>query len=408
MKKWRNWSRRKSMSENKEALLILPDMDICGGGERVSYKTGQKLAERDYNIDILTNAFDTPKGEILDKLEDAYGESEKFRGSIREEHVISGQRVKKFVRSRYKESLQWRKAEKLHEKNSYDLVVTHYSNIHFMPEFEGAEVVYFLGPGPKLGSAKLRAALKLYLTPYRVFNKLTKRKEEPENYSFISVSEFSSRIFQERFPKIDFRKINPPVDIESFRYSGEEKQDRILNFSRISPDKANHRFIEAVARLDEDTREGWKFRIVGKLRESERGYYEKLEEKIQNEDLEDTLEIRKNLSFDDLKHELKTSKLYVHTAVDDTMPSTPIEAMAAGNSILVHRSGGPWIDVAEEGEHGEGWSETGELAEKLQEFVQSGDLKPEKNIERAKNFSEEKFNQEVEELLDKVEEKENG
>jgi glycosyltransferase involved in cell wall biosynthesis len=391
------------MTEEKSALLVLPDMDICGGGERVSYKTGQKLAEKNYNIDILTNAFDTPEGEILDKLEDAYGSSEKFRNSVQDTHVISDQKIKKFVRSRYKESLQWRKAEKLHEENSYDLVVTHYSNIHFMPEFSDAEVIYFLGPGPKLGSAKLRAALKVYLTPYRLANNLTQRKEKPENYTFISVSEFSRRIFRERFPRIDFRKINPPVDIESFRYSGEEKEDKILNFSRISPDKANHRFIEAVSELDEETKEGWDFRIVGKLRESERGYYEKLEEKIQKEDLEDAVEIRKNLSFKDLKQELKTSKLYVHTAVDDTMPSTPIEAMAAGNSILVHRSGGPWIDVAEEGEHGEGWSETGELAEKLQEFVQSGDLKPEKNIERAKNFSEDKFNREVEELLTEVE-----
>lgn len=391
------------MSEGKSALLILPDMDICGGGERVSYKTGQKLAERDYNIDILTNAFDTPEGEILDKLEDAYGSSEKFRGSVRDTHVISDQRVKKFVRSRYKESLQWRKASKLHEENSYDLVVTHYSNIHFMPEFSGAEVVYFLGPGPKLGSAKLRAALKLYLTPYRLANKLTQRKEEPENYTFISVSEFSRRIFQERFPKIDFRKINPPVDIESFRYSGEEKENKILNFSRISPDKANHRFIEAVAELDEEVREDWSFRIVGKLRESERGYYARLKEKIQKKDLEDTLEIRKNLSFDDLKHELKTSKLYVHTAVDDTMPSTPIEAMAAGNSILVHRSGGPWIDVAEEGKYGQGWSETGEIAEKLQYLIESDDVSTEQNIERAKKFSQDKFNRKVEELLTEVE-----
>jgi glycosyltransferase involved in cell wall biosynthesis len=391
------------MSEGKSALLILPDMDICGGGERVSYKTGQKLAEKNYNIDILTNAFDTPEGEILDKLENAYGEHEKFRESVQDTHVISDQKIKKFVRSRYKESLQWRKAGKLHEENSYDLVVTHYSNIHFMPEFSGAEVVYFIGPGPKLGSAKLRAALKLYLTPYRIANKLTQRKQEPENYTFISVSEFSKRIFEERFPEIDFRKINPPVDIESFRYSREEKQDKIVNFSRISPDKANHRFIEAVAQLDEDTREDWDFRIVGKLRESERRYYEKLKEKIQKEDLEDTLEIRKNLSFDDLKHELKTSKLYVHTAVDDTMPSTPIEAMAAGNSILVHRSGGPWIDVAEEGEHGEGWTDIEELTEKILDFIESDEVSTEENIERAKNFSEDKFNREVEELLREVE-----
>jgi glycosyltransferase involved in cell wall biosynthesis len=393
------------MSENKEALLVLPDMDICGGGERVSYKTGQKLAEKNYNIDILTNAFDTPEEEILDKLEDAYGFSKEFRESAQDTHVISDQKIKKFVRSRYKESLQWRKAEELHGENSYDLVVTHYSNIHFMPEFEDAEVVYFLGPGPKLGSARLRAALKLYLTPYSLANKLTQRKGEPENYTFISVSEFSKRIFEERFPKIDFRKINPPVDIDSFRYSGEEKEDKILNFSRISPDKANHRFIEAVSRLDEDARSEWDFRIIGKLRESERGYYEKLQEKIEEEGLEDTVEIRKNLSFDDLKHELKTSKLYIHTAVDDTMPSTPIEAMAAGNSILVHESGGPWIDVADEGEHGVGWTDIEELSEKLEEFMDSGETSPEKNIERAKNFSEEKFNQEVEKLLKQIEEK---
>jgi glycosyltransferase involved in cell wall biosynthesis len=392
------------MSEEKSALLILPDMDICGGGERVSYKTGQRLAERNYNIDILTNAFDTPEEEILDKLEDAYGEHEKFRKSVQETHLISDQKIKKFVRSRYKESLQWRKAEKLHEQNSYGLVVTHYSNIHFMPEFEDAEVVYFLGPGPKLSSAKLRAALKLYLTPYRIFNKLTQRKKEPESYTFISVSEFSKRIFEERFPNIDFRKINPPVDIESFQYSGEEKEDKMVNFSRISPDKANHRFIDAVAELDEETREGWDFRIVGKLRESERRYYQKLKEKIREEDLEGTLEIRKNLSFDDLKHELKTSKLYVHTAVNEAMGITPVEALAAGNDILVHKTGGPWIDITEEGKYGEGWENLRELSKKIRAYIQQGENRSQRNIERAKNFSEEKFNEEVDGLLEELEE----
>jgi glycosyltransferase involved in cell wall biosynthesis len=82
--------------------------------------------------------------------------------------------------------------------------------------------------------------------------------------------------------------------------------------------------------------------------------------------------------------------------------------MAAGNDILVHRSGGPWIDVADEGEHGEGWTDTDELSEKIHEFIESGKASTEENIERAKNFSEEKFNQEVEKLLNQIEEKQDG
>ena len=391
------------MSEEKDALLILPDMDICGGGEKVSYEAGKILAEKGYNIDILTNSVESDETEILPKLEEAYGTSENFRDALREIRIIDHGLVKKFVRYRYKESYQWLKASKMHGENFYDLIVTHYSNIHFMPEFDGTQVIYFLGPGPKHTSMKIRAALSIYMVPYNLLNMRTRKRRQPRNYTFVCVSEYTKDNFSEKFPDFKFEKIYPPIDTDEFRYSGEEKEKKIVNFSRISPDKRNHKFIEAVSRIPEERREGWKFRVIGKLRESERSYFEKLKSMRQDLGLENCLEIRTDLDFDELKTELKTSRLYIHTAINETMGITPVEALAAGNDILVHKSGGPWVDIADQGEYGEGWSDEEELVKKMKDFMKNGEPEVERNVKRARKFDRDRFRESFSELISEVE-----
>lgn len=382
-----------------KALVVPMEIDHRGGGERVVYKTAEVLADRGIEFDLLTNAYFTDREDVVDTLHDAFGESPEFDEHLDNLYTIESQAVKKLVKLKYKESYQLLKAKKVHEKNDYDLVVFHYSNIHFTPEFEDAEVLYFLGPGPKDQRGLLfDAAKKAYLTPYWLCNKLSRLSSPPPNYSFVSVSRYSMCIFEERFSGIDFDLIYPPVDTEEFRYSGEEKEDRIINFSRITPGKGNRKMVELADRL-RDT--DFDFIIAGALRESERGYYESIQDEIEERGLEDRLEVRTNLDFDELKQLLKTSKIYVHLAEQDTMPSTPIEAMAAGNSIIVHRSGGPWTDVAEEGRYGEGWSDMDELEQKVRKVAEE-DQETERNVERAQDFSEERFKSDISERLDRI------
>jgi alpha-1,2-mannosyltransferase len=176
-----------------------------------------------------------------------------------------------------------------------------------------------------------------------------------------------------------------------------------VNFSRISPDKRNHKFIEAVSRIPEERREGWKFRVIGKLRESERSYFEKLKSMRQDLGLENCLEIRTDLDFDELKTELKTSRLYIHTAINETMGITPVEALAAGNDILVHKSGGPWVDIADQGEYGEGWSDEEELEKKMKDFMKNGEPEVERNVKRARKFDRDRFRESFSELISEVE-----
>ena len=380
-----------------KALVVIPEIDFKGGGERVSYKAAQKLAEEDVSVDILTNVFFTGKENVEEVLYDTYGHSEQFESNLEDIHTIESSRVKKFVRAKYKEAFQWARASELHDENSYDYIFTHYSNIHFMPEFEGAEVIYYLGPGPENDPGLKRKILEAgYLTPYWLANRFVGRNP-PEKYSFVVNSRFSREKFSERFPEIDFRVVYPPVDTESFQYGGEEKENMIVNFSRISPDKRNNLLIEVADELSQEL-EDYRFKIVGAVRGSEEGYLEALREDIEERGLEDMVDIEANVSFQELTQTLKKSMVNLHLAKGESFGMTPVESLAAGNNLVVHRSGAPWKDIVKEGKYGEGWEDKEELVQKTLELADKESSQ--QNVERANDFSEEKFKSEIESLFD--------
>lgn len=382
------------------ALVVIPEIDFKGGGERVTYKAAQVLAEEGIKFDILTNAFFTEKKEILTTLYETFGEHKKFEKQLDEIHTIESMVVKKLFKHKYKEAIQLRKASKLHKKNRYDFIITHYSNIHFLPKFEGAKVLYFLGPGPGYkGSLLFELAKKLYFSPYWMFNKLSTAKKSPSNYEFIAVSSFVRKKFKKRFPDFKFDIINPPVDIENFKYQGEDKKDKITYFSRITPDKRNHLLVEVAEEFKELN---WKFLIIGSLRESEKPYYDEIIDKIKKKDLSDKIMVKKNVPFDELLEELKSSKIAVHLAKNESMPATPIEAMAAGNVVITHKSGGPWNKIIKKGEFGYGWEDLGKLINKIKNLTNKETLKKErkKAMKRADDFGGKIFRKKLKEKLD--------
>lgn len=374
----------------EKALVVIPEIDFKGGGERVSYKAAQTLAENDVELDILTNAFFTGKENVEKELYETYGHSEEFKEKLDNIYTVESPKIKKFVKAKYKEAYQWFKASKLHEKNNYDYIFTHYSNLHFMPEFEDAEVVYYIGPGPENEPGLKRKILeKTYLTPYWATNKLVERSTPPENYTFVANSNYSKRKFSQKFSKIDFERVHPPVDTENFQYDGEEKEKMIVNFSRISPGKRNHLLIEVADKLGKELEE-YSFKIIGAVRESERRYLEEIEEKIEEKGLKDKIDIESNLEFEDLTDLLKKSEINLHFAQGESFGMTPVESLAAGNELVVHKSGAPWHDIVKKGKYGKGWENKQELVQKVKQTVLE-ERKTEKNIKRAQDFSESKF-----------------
>jgi len=71
---------------------------------------------------------------------------------------------------------------------------------------------------------------------------------------------------------------------------------------------------------------------------------------------------------------LSRSKVYVHARPGEHFGITITEAMASGCPAIVHRSGGQWTDVVDQGRYGLGWSSTEELKSKVLKLVKDESL----------------------------------
>ncbi|KAJ8972652.1 hypothetical protein NQ317_008238 [Molorchus minor] len=81
--------------------------------------------------------------------------------------------------------------------------------------------------------------------------------------------------------------------------------------------------------------------------------------------LENNVEFKVNLSYDEIIKEFKRSYVGIHTMLDEHFGISVVEQMAAGLIMVAHRSGGPLLDIIETSEG----SRLGFLAQSPQEFA---------------------------------------
>jgi len=68
------------------------------------------------------------------------------------------------------------------------------------------------------------------------------------------------------------------------------------------------------------------------------------------------------------------AKVFLHATINEHWGIAVSEAMARGLPIVVHRSGGAWSDLAENGKRGLGYEDEEEAAEAIAELMSRGDL----------------------------------
>lgn len=81
--------------------------------------------------------------------------------------------------------------------------------------------------------------------------------------------------------------------------------------------------------------------------------------------LENNVEFKLNIPYDDLLKEFQNAYIGVHTMLDEHFGISVVEQMAAGLIMVAHRSGGPLLDIIETSES----SRLGFLAQTPQEFA---------------------------------------
>ena len=112
-----------------------------------------------------------------------------------------------------------------------------------------------------------------------------------------------------------------------------------------------------------------------------------------------------NPSINDVYKILNKSMAFIHVKPHEHFGIVVVEAMAAGAVPIVHKSGGPWLDIISMGKYGYGYSNKEEAVEALckvltsnKEFTKMSNLVR----ERAKEFSYERFRDKISNIINTI------
>jgi glycosyltransferase involved in cell wall biosynthesis len=181
--------------------------------------------------------------------------------------------------------------------------------------------------------------------------------------------------------------------------ANKQRDDLVVTISRIDPSKNLNMIIDIAKRV-----RNAKFIIIGTL--SSRSYLRALIKEVKKNHLEERIKILIDISEEQKMNLLRKAKIYLHTMKYEHFGIAIVEGMAAGLIPIVHKRGGPWIDIIERGKYGFGF-ENLEDATNIIEFILGlgtntlSELRS-SIVEKAKVFSFNNFKLKVSKIIEKV------
>ena len=170
-----------------------------------------------------------------------------------------------------------------------------------------------------------------------------------------------------------------------------EKKNQVLLMGRINPDKVIENAVEIA------NEEGFKLVIAGYLNRGDESYYLKLKRKARM-----NVDIRPNITNGQKETLMEESSTILSLNRKENFGISIAEAMNKGCVPVVPRSGGPWLDILEEGKYGLGFSkkeEIGELIGKSFLYDSTDRYSIAKSVER---FSIPSFEKRLKQIADDV------
>lgn len=191
------------------------------------------------------------------------------------------------------------------------------------------------------------------------------------------------------------RVLHPPVEPLAPQDAAGRRRI-VVSIGRLSPEKRYEVLLEAVGMSK--SRPG--VVLLGSMARHSRAYTGELIRLASRLGVD--LKIVSNPSREEIARITASAMAYVHTTIGEHFGITVVEAMSTGLPVIVHKSGGPWIDIVEEGRYGLGYTTPEELADAIDNIISDpglwGRLR-EASLERYKAFTPPAFTRSLEELL---------
>lgn len=208
---------------------------------------------------------------------------------------------------------------------------------------------------------------KLYFKPYelvhkRILNHFTRGS------MILTNSKYSSWMIKKCLNR-KAHVLYPPVDIEFFRVTSFNKKNKniVLSVGRFDP-KKRYELIPVIAKKCKDA----KFIIAGSLDPKNFFYFRKIKKLIAKYKVQNVKLIR-DASLLSLKELFTMASIYLHLMVSEHFGIAVVESMSAGCIPVVHRSGGPWMDIADMGKYAFGYDTIDECANMISELISKSD-----------------------------------
>jgi alpha-1,2-mannosyltransferase len=199
--------------------------------------------------------------------------------------------------------------------------------------------------------------------------------------------------------------IYPPVNVETFAlnpFKDAKEEATVAVVASYTP----KRHLEQVPIIAKYSKYA-KFVILGKADEYSAPTLTKLKEYTRRLHVEDRITLLQNVPAKQFVEELSKAKVYLHIMPQDHFGISLVEAMASRCVPVVHKSGGPWIDILDEqqGTYGFAYLTPVEAAKYIDMLVTDEDLRRKMSLKasyRARKYDKKVFMNRMVEVVEKI------
>jgi len=379
----------------KRVAVFHASLRGLGGAERLALTMMEGLKSAGYRVDLVSL-----EGVSWEKIESIAGLS---KGDVVDEAIVIP--PFKALPTIYATYLNWLllgvlAPSMLRLRRGYDLTIL--TSSLPVPTFVDIQYLHFPDYIPELLLLYHRKYTedlfhRVYFGPYRSLSKVLDMIADLVEYRplLLTNSKFSKMIIK-RFIGVDAAVLYPPVKVKRYLCTESSLADRkniVVTVSRIEEGK----HLEVVLEIAKHVRDA-KFVVMGATRQP--SYVRHLKMKAAEMGIGDRVIILPNAD-----ESLKTSlmwkaKLYLHPTKFEHFGISVVEAMASGLVPIVHRSGGPWMDILEEkqGVFGYAYRDADEATQIIAELLVNNDLRIEiakRAIHRAEAYDENNFKHKI-------------
>jgi glycosyltransferase involved in cell wall biosynthesis len=354
-------------------------LGLAGGGEILALNMTRALEESGFNVNLITYRYVVSDYERVFKFYPHYKPKNViiFNQPFITKVLGIGGRFR-----RLRVLLLMRDFFNKIKNEGYNIVIDTSSN---MPTV--ADVVYVHYPSNIVNYSKKR----IYGNSYEWLVKRISKNVLGNPKIILCNSSWTAEKFKSIYGgkyKVDV--LHPPVDVEYFKsVANNKKREKIIvTLSRFAPEKNLEKILD-VANLMRD----YKFVLIGSTANYSKRLLSILEEKKRKLKL-DNIDIKKNVSREEVKEILGKAKYYLHPPFAEHFGIAIVEAMSAGLIPIVYEDGGGWTDIVSNISSYLGYTDISKVPNIIRKIDEDQNLYEalrEKSLEASSRYSYEEF-----------------